>query len=76
MKRTKLILTVLAIAISTLTSKADVIVADIFSSNMVLQRNLNVIIWGNADPGEKLSVSFNGQKLKTRADKKGKCLSF
>jgi len=72
MKNLKLILTVLTIVISTQISKADVSVADIFSDNMVLQRNLNVKIWGTAAPGEKLSVSFNGQKLKTKADKKGK----
>jgi sialate O-acetylesterase len=71
LKNLKLILTIIAIAISTLNSKADVSVADIFSDNMVLQRNLAVKVWGNADSGEKLSVSFNGQKLRTKADKKG-----
>jgi len=71
MKNLKLILTVLTIVISTLISKADVSVAGIFSDNMVLQRNLNVKIWGTAAPGEKLVVSFNGQKRTTKADKKG-----
>lgn len=52
--------------------KADVGVADIFSDHMVVQRNIPVKVWGTADPGEKLYVSFNGQKLKTKADKNGK----
>ena len=71
MRSLKLFLTVVAIGITTLVCKANVSVADIFSDNMVLQRNLNVKVWGRADPGEKLSVSFNGQKLRTKADKKG-----
>ena len=72
MKNITLILTVAAIAFSTLICKADVSVADIFSDHMVMQRNLNVKVWGNADPGEKLYVNFNGQKLRTKADKNGK----
>ncbi|MCP3931067.1 MAG: sialate O-acetylesterase [Bacteroidetes bacterium] len=71
MKNLKFISTLVAIALSTLVSKANVNVADIFSDNMVLQRNLNVKVWGNADSGEKVSVSFNGQQLATKADKKG-----
>jgi sialate O-acetylesterase len=72
MNRLRLLLTVVAIAFSTLISKADVRVADIFSDHMVLQRNINLKVWGTADPGEKLFVSFNGQKQRTKADKNGK----
>jgi len=45
----------------------------ILSSNMVLQRNADVKIWGWADRGERVSVEFNGQLLKTRSDKNGNC---
>ncbi|TRX70386.1 sialate O-acetylesterase [Carboxylicivirga sp. M1479] len=55
-------------------SKADVKIADVFSDNMVLQRNINVRVWGHANPGERITVSFNGQKCKTKADKVGKWL--
>lgn len=72
MNHLKILLTAITIAISSQLSKANVSVADIFSDNMVLQRDLNLKVWGNADPGEKLTVSFNGQTLKTGADKKGK----
>ncbi|WP_289053384.1 sialate O-acetylesterase [Carboxylicivirga marina] len=68
----KIILTLVAIAISTQKSKADINVADIFSDNMVLQRNLAVKVWGSADPGEKVLLSFKGQKLKTKTDNKGR----
>jgi sialate O-acetylesterase len=74
MKNLKLVLTVVVIAFNILISKADVHIADIFSDNMVLQRNLNVKVWGNASPGEKLSLSFNGQRHTTKADKKGNWL--
>ena len=72
MKSLKLILTVVSITFSTLITKANVKVADIFSDNMVLQRNINVKIWGKADAREKVWILFNGQKQKTRADNDGK----
>jgi len=72
MKNLKSIFTVFAIIFSVLLSKADVGVADIFSDHMVLQRNIPLKVWGDADPGEKLYVSFNGQKVKTKANKFGK----
>jgi len=43
----------------------------ILSSNMVLQRETPVNIWGWAKPGEKVSVSFNSQKVATITDKDG-----
>ena len=52
--------------------KAAVSVADIFSSNMVLQRHIDLKIWGVADPDESLTLSFNGQNLHTKADNNGK----
>lgn len=46
--------------------------AGIFSDNMVLQRNMAVPVWGTADPGKKVIVSFGSQKLATLADEQGK----
>jgi sialate O-acetylesterase len=43
----------------------------VFGSHMVLQRDQDVPIWGWADPGEKIRVEFDGQKLNTSADDKG-----
>ncbi len=45
--------------------------AKIFSENMVLQRDLEVPVWGWADPGEEVSIDFAGQSRKTVADQKG-----
>lgn len=57
--------------------KADVIdvpaigrglcVANVFQSNMVLQRDKALSIWGWAEPGEGVRVAFAGQEAQTRA---------
>jgi sialate O-acetylesterase len=44
----------------------------IFSDNMVIQRDQPVKIWGWADNGEKITVNFNNQEIKTTAGKSGK----
>ena len=40
---------------------ADVYLPAIFSSNMVLQQQSNVTVWGWAQPGEKVTVSGSWQ---------------
>lgn len=51
---------------------ADVRIPDIIGSEMVLQQGRNVPIWGTAEPGESVTVSFAGQKktIVTGADGK------
>jgi sialate O-acetylesterase len=44
-------------------------VYNLFQTNMVLQRDKPVSIWGWADPGEKVTVSFAGQTKTATADK-------
>jgi len=51
---------------------ANVVPASIFQDNMVLQRQMNVPVWGKADPGEAVTVEFAGQSVKTTACKGGK----
>ena len=50
---------------------AEVKLPQVLSSNMVLQRNQDIRIWGWADKGEKISVSFANVVRKTKADKNG-----
>jgi sialate O-acetylesterase len=66
-------LTVLALCASTFLTpaQAEVTLPKIMSSNMVLQREMPVAIFGNADPGEKVTVEFNGQKKTAAADNQG-----
>lgn len=53
---------------------ANVTLPDVVSSGMVLQRDQTVPIWGTADPGEAVTVSFNGQVRNTTADANGRWL--
>jgi sialate O-acetylesterase len=52
--------------------RADVVPAYVFGDNAVLQRDKPVPVWGTADAGEKVSVSFAGQTVEATADAQGK----
>ncbi|MDI1335980.1 MAG: sialate O-acetylesterase [Lacunisphaera sp.] len=51
---------------------ADIRMTSIFSEHMVLQCDAAVPIWGYADPGEKVIVSFAGQSQTGTADRAGR----
>lgn len=44
----------------------------IFQSGMVIPQGKAVPVWGKADPGAKVEVSFKGQKHATKADENGR----
>ena len=46
----------------TLTARAEVTLAPLFTDHAVLQRDKTVPIWGRADTGEKVTVTFAGQR--------------
>lgn len=46
--------------------------AKIFSSNMVLQQGKANAIWGHADKGEAITITFGGKVIKTKAGTDGK----
>ncbi len=52
--------------------RADVVPAFLFNDNAVLQRDKPIPVWGTADAGEKVSVSFSGKTAATTADAAGK----
>ena len=65
--------TAVAAPFTPLTSLADVAPAPMFSDNMVIQRNTEAPVWGNADAEEKVSVTASwGANASTTADKDGK----
>jgi len=51
---------------------ASVDVAGIFGSEMILQRDASVPVWGKAEPGEKVTVTFAGQSKTAAADGSGR----
>jgi len=60
--------------LATQTTNAEVKIPYILSSNMVLQRNQDINVWGLADAKEKVTVHFNDAVKSIRADKDGKWL--
>ncbi len=54
------------------TGRAEVVLAPLFTDHAVLQRDKPVPIWGRADAGEKITVTFAGQTHATTAAKDGR----
>ena len=52
-------------------ANADVRLPKIFGNHMVLQQGQPVPVWGWADPGEAVTVSFAGQEKSATADDSG-----
>ena len=70
MKKSVLFLASLAAALGG-TALANVTQPSIFGNNMVLQRDVKVPVWGWADQGEEVTVTFNGQTKKAVAGADG-----
>ena len=68
MKQTGLLLGLFA----ALAVQADVRLPAVFSDHMVLQRSNVAPVWGWAEPGEKVTVQFAGQRKSATAGKDGK----
>jgi len=68
----KMSMVLLAALCAASAARADVRLHRVFTDHMVLQRDMNVNVWGWADPGEKISVRFGDQSLSAVADEKGK----
>lgn len=46
-------------------------VSNVFQSNMVLQRDKPIKLWGWADPGDKVTITFQGESKAGKANQKG-----
>ena len=66
-----LVTMVLALLSGTL-ARAEVRLAALFSDNMVLQQGMTTPVWGWADEGEEVKVTFRGQTVSTKASGNGK----
>ncbi len=56
-------------------ARAEVMVSNLFSDNMVLQRDIPAPVWGTADPGEKVAVSLGEAVASAVADDKGRWMA-
>jgi sialate O-acetylesterase len=72
MKRKNYLLLLAALFASAIPAFATVKLASPFTSHMVLQRDMNVPVWGTADSGEQVTVTFAGQKISATAGADGK----
>ena len=69
----KLLLAVVLIpALAGSQAPADVRLPGVIGDNMVLQQGIEAPIWGWAEPGDTVTVTFAGQTKTATADKKGK----
>jgi sialate O-acetylesterase len=55
-----------------LPSRADVLPAPIISEGMVLQRGRRAVLWGMAEPGEKIRIDFRDRSYNVVADAEGR----
>ncbi len=55
-------------------SFAGVKLPQVFADHMILQRDMPVTVWGWAEAGEKVTITFAGQNQTATADEKGKWL--
>ncbi len=69
--KTRSLLLVLFACLS-LSIQAEVKLPKIFSSNMVLQQGIEIPVWGWANAGEEVTVSFKQSSVQTTADDNGK----
>ncbi|HSJ67455.1 MAG TPA: sialate O-acetylesterase [Anditalea sp.] len=53
-------------------ASAEVKLPYLISDGMVLQRDTDIKIWGWADPGESLTISFKDQKFSVKANNRGR----
>ena len=52
--------------------RADVTLAPLFQDHAVLQRDKALPVWGRADAGEQVTVSFKGQQVSTTTEANGR----
>jgi sialate O-acetylesterase len=62
----------LTLALLAATAHADVSLPKLFSSHMVLQRDMPIHIWGSATAGEKVTVELHGITMSTSTDNAGR----
>src|SRR5437867_247499 len=71
---TKLLIATILVLLAAVAGRANVVLPDVIGAAMVLQRDRAVPIWGQADPGEVVTVRFAGQSKRTTAGVDGKWL--
>ncbi len=67
---------ILLFTLVTATLRADVTLAPLFADHAVLQRDKPIPIWGRADAGEPITVTFHGQTASATATGDGHWITY
>ena len=70
------VLRLLALVVALAPLRAEVTLAPLFTDGAVLQRDQPVPVWGRAARGEKVAVSFAGQRQEATADAEGRWIVY
>jgi sialate O-acetylesterase len=70
--KTRLLFATTLLLFSAATGQANIVLPDVIGEAMVIQRDRPILIWGRADPGEAVYVSFAGRSQQTIAGGDGK----
>ena len=70
--RTTKFLVLILVLVCAAVVRAEVRLPAILGDNMVLQQGLKVRIWGNANAGEHVTVTFDKKSVNTVADAQGR----
>jgi len=57
-------------------AQAEIVLAPLFSDGVVLQREKPIPVWGRAEPGQKLVVTFQDQTMRTTVDADGRWIVY
>ncbi len=70
------ILIALTLALLATSALADVTLAPLFQDHAVLQRDKPLPVWGRAEPGERVTVAFQGQQISATAGTDGRWIVY
>ncbi len=65
-------LTLALIIFLVLPLQAEIKPSTLFSDHMVLQRDIPIPVWGDAEPGERVTVRIKGRRASAKADQQGR----
>ena len=70
--RMKNMLAFTVLSFAPMAAHADIVLNGVFTDHMILQRDIPVPVYGNAEPGEMVTVAFSGKEKSVVTDKDGK----
>jgi sialate O-acetylesterase len=73
--RSHFVALLLALPLACATARADVSLAPLFRDHAILQRDQLVPVWGHAEPGENITVTYRGQTIGATTGRDGRWIA-